>query len=1212
MELKCMENSEQNHLNLAGETLSPCSREESAHDAQNLFDAMKDEKNRNVALVGPFASGKSTIIQTLIDKYEGKGKKLFKESSGEPTLKESKRYLFHFKTQVVSLAKIGCNNSNKRNSGDKGEENDFLNEWDDEVDNSIEKSILQQFVFSKKKAKLPDSKIGRLGHLIMPSLTISGGFALLAIFSILLIFLINEIPLLSDENYWPFIRYAFFATATLFGGLLLIISNVRNLTIKYSELEISCDTDDSKNQESLFNKFLDEIIYYFRKTKINTVFFEDLERFKNLEIFLKLRELNYLLNNNEELKKSIGKITFVYAINNEMFDCGTDRVKFFDYLYSISPSFTPSNREELLYKGLTEDKVLNWKDFDKESIMILSSYIDDRRMLISVINDLRYSWQKLDEETKKQNNSARQLLALTIYKNKYPQKYAELEKGEGELVEAIKTLQKEYAEKATEAREKPKKIQDDLNLRIHEDITDLERCFCMFLGVLISKGENFYYDSNDMITVDSAKDLYRLLTFENNQYVKCSKVQYKRITVGKMFDFLPELPVLLKSTSSEKVSAISCKRKELEKAIEDYQKFPVDEFDLAVSYPEIINQSKEFTELLKVLLVRGFIDHNYRRFLYRGMAGFLSPNDKAFVNNINIKGGLKSELQLDEPKLILERLSLSDCKEMNILNFDLIDYLFGADRIEKPKEVESIKDQLKLNNEIVKQFIGDYFLNRQERSNKRLLFFLLENRFDVFEILNKCGLDDLTMNFLEKCCLIECNPTFIEKQTRIQEVVKCFAEKANECGFYRGMKMEYVSLLSKYGCIVDDLNEITKIEVFKEINRTNMWKINYSNLSILCKNLFPKVPVDELLKKDFESIRGIDVALCLYLEQNIDRFVSEILLQLPALNLHEKMIQKILLSGKVLDENKKKVIEKQNGNIAYVPGYSPTVISELMQVKKLLITMTDLSKISSKQDLNDIRVYLNDCFNKITDNDGSRSFKSLTIILLSEDSPLNLNVFELFSNHARNLYNSQIRFDEIKDTGVLLSLIDKMDVNSLRNYSNHINSLNEPKVTAQYFLKFINQSQPIPSTLALTPRALKIVLEQRHGISETWHNAIKLGYETEQDGVEELIGYVCDKKIDLGQLYALFAKSGNLSSQKFLLSLQVSFKADLSGKLNVIKMYDDCLKELIEKKSAAVPSGNDSIKIFRFIIKKEKLSFELDHKEGRYILRSKDEKNENQ
>lgn len=32
----------------------------------------------------------------------------------------------------------------------------------------------------------------------------------------------------------------------------------------------------------------------------------------------------------------------------------------------------------------------------------------------------------------------------------------------------------------------------------------------------------------------------------------------------------------------------------------------------------------------------------------------------------------------------------------------------------------------------------------------------------------------------------------------------------------------------------------------------------------------------------------------------------------------------------------------------------------------------------------------------------------------------------------------------------------------------------------------------------------------------------------------------------------------------------------------------------------------------RFIIKKEKLAFELDHKEGRYILRSKDEKSENQ
>ncbi len=1203
MELKCMENSEQKHLNLAGETLSPCSREESALDAQNLFDAMKDEKNRNVALVGPFASGKSTIIQTLIDKYEGKGR--LGKNDGGARFKESLRYIANFKTQVVSLAKISCNHSNIDKTNGCSEENGSSKEWGVNIDNSIEKSILQQFVFSKKKSRLPSSKIGRLGHSVLSSILISVGILLLALCAVFMYFVIKDIPKLPKKDFWPFVVFACSSALCLVIGLVLIMFNVKNLTIKYKEIEISCDTDYTKNQESLFNKFLDEIIYYFRKTKINTVFFEDLERFKNQEIFLKLRELNFLLNNSEELQKSVGKITFVYAINNEMFDCGTDRVKFFDYLYSISPSFTPSNREELLYKGLTEDKVLNWKDFDKESIMILSSYIDDRRMLISVINDLRYSWQKLDEETKKQSNSARQLLALTIYKNKYPQKYAELEKGQGELIKALKTLREKYNNQAEQIKKKRDEIQNELNELISKGVDDLDRCYCLFLGVLLFKGEN---SSRDSTYINTPQELSRLLGLNYDQFVKSSFVANRCIQVGKLSTLLPEVNIYLKTTSNKTTGAISCKREELDAANNEYKNLPADEYAIAVCYPESINQSDELTDLLKVLLVHGFIDHNYRRFLYRGMAGFLSPNDEAFVNNINIKGGLKSELKLDEPKLILERLSLSDCKEMNVLNFDLIDYLFEANWKANPK-VASIKAQLKMNNEIVKQFIEDYFLNRKERSNKRLLFFLLENRFDVFEILNKCGLDDLTMNFLEKYCLIECNPTFIEKQTRIQEVIKRFAEKANECGFYRGMKMEYVSLLSKYGCIVDDLNEIKEIEVLKEIDRTYMWKMNYSNLSILCKNLFPKVPVDELLKRDFDSIRSIDVALCSYLEQNIDQFVSEILLQLPALSLHEKMIQRILLSGKVLNENKKKVIEKQNDNIAYLPGYSDAVIFELLQVKKLQITMTDLLKISSKQDLNDIRVYLDECFNKIIDNDYSQSFRLLTIKLLSVDSPVNLSVYNLYSSHLRSGWSPQIRFDEIKDTGVLLSLIDKMDVNSLRSYFNHINSLNEPKVKAQYFLRFVNQPQQIPATLALTPRALKIVLEQQPVVSNNWHNAIKLGYETEQDGVEELIGYVCEKNMDLGQSYAVFAKSGDLSSRENLLLSQVRSKTDLPSKLNVIKMYDESLKELIEKKSVVVPSGNDSIKVFRLVIKKEKLPLELDHNKNEYKLVSKDNEN---
>ena len=60
--------------------------------------------------------------------------------------------------------------------------------------------------------------------------------------------------------------------------------------------------------------------------KYDVVFFEDLDRLNNAEIFVKLRELNILLNNDEAIKKPV---KFVYAVRDDIFS-DKDRTKFFE------------------------------------------------------------------------------------------------------------------------------------------------------------------------------------------------------------------------------------------------------------------------------------------------------------------------------------------------------------------------------------------------------------------------------------------------------------------------------------------------------------------------------------------------------------------------------------------------------------------------------------------------------------------------------------------------------------------------------------------------------------------------------------------------------------------------------------------------------------------------------------------------------------------
>ena len=54
---------------------------------------------------------------------------------------------------------------------------------------------------------------------------------------------------------------------------------------------------------SYFDKYLDEIVYYFEVSRRDIVVFEDLDRFDNVQIFETLRALNTLLNGSAQIRK---------------------------------------------------------------------------------------------------------------------------------------------------------------------------------------------------------------------------------------------------------------------------------------------------------------------------------------------------------------------------------------------------------------------------------------------------------------------------------------------------------------------------------------------------------------------------------------------------------------------------------------------------------------------------------------------------------------------------------------------------------------------------------------------------------------------------------------------------------------------------------------------------------------------------------------------
>ena len=261
--------------------------------------AIKEKNIKNIAITGNYGSGKSSILNTY-----------------QKNSKHKKRFL------NISLATF--------------DKKDYKTD-----ENVIEKSILQQLFYKEKIKKTPFSRFKKINNL-NDKLWLKLIIMILIIFSI--IWFINPNLFYSAKD-WIIdkFNYNFIVFNNridtilnfLIKSIILILSvsvivyllnviykviiNISyKFTIKKYDMELEITPKDKQTKESIFNKYIDEIIYFFEITDYDIVIFEDLDRIKNYAgLFIKLRELNTLLNNSKIIKKD--KITFIYAVKDDVF-----------------------------------------------------------------------------------------------------------------------------------------------------------------------------------------------------------------------------------------------------------------------------------------------------------------------------------------------------------------------------------------------------------------------------------------------------------------------------------------------------------------------------------------------------------------------------------------------------------------------------------------------------------------------------------------------------------------------------------------------------------------------------------------------------------------------------------------------------------------------------------------------------------------------------
>ena len=633
--------------------------EDSYKAVERLMQNLDTEGVCNIGVTGPYGSGKSSVIKTLIA-HDGNKHKFLE----------------------LSLATLD----------DEGAEKD---------EKKIEANLLKQMVYREKHDTLSNSRFRRVQFHSIWSLIWKPLFVIAVIIAfaiayepkILKIDNIYDFFNLGSKNIWWDCSAVVVLLIALFFFVRYVIktygrSKLRKLNISDGEIEIG-------EEDSVFSEHLAEILYFFQETEYNVVVFEDLDRFQNKKIFLKLRELNYILNKSKELGGR--KIKFVYAVKDDMFD-DASRTKFFDYIVPIIPVMNMWNARDLLKKEL-KDRGYDEKEISDDDMKVIAFFIDDMRILINIANEYEQYRERLDPEGTKLE--AKKLLSAIVYKNYHPDDFSDLHNQKGNIYDCINKKEDfaKYAiNKVLADREKNIEVRER---NLHLSLKELRM-------VYMSYYTKQYQLQNSTIRIDGVFKAPQAFVDDENLFNKLTTI--KRLTHKpyggyentRDVDFSEVETLVSQDSYSDRVTAITYvgkdikkERRELEKEKSRIRSYSLK--DLIVKFnlnDEPIYERIGLSPMADLFLRRGLIAEDYYDYMSYFYDGMITNSDRELLLEMNRNAKLDFDRHIDKVENFFKELPSFVYNTDAILNKDLVDYV-AKTNIRNNNEFNLIIDKIK-------------------------------------------------------------------------------------------------------------------------------------------------------------------------------------------------------------------------------------------------------------------------------------------------------------------------------------------------------------------------------------------------------------------------------------------------------------------------------------------------------------------------------------
>ena len=870
--------------------------------------AFQNKKVRNIALTGPYGAGKSSIIDTFLRQND-------EDRSAVNKIR-------------ASALKISMATFLKGNVATDDPDAKIKIDADE-----VEKGILKQLFYKVEPNKIPQSRYRKL-HPIKRLKTFS--YVLMTMLAVLF-FMTAFVPSTCDRFMKViesvvslvlpapiFTKIAAILLLILFAWIITCLYRTGISKFRVKEIKLPADTtvqSGTEEADSVFNRNLDEIMYFFEETGYRTIFFEDLDRLDNPQIFVHLRELNNLLNNDDAIKTK--PIVFVYAVRDDIFS-KEDRTKFFDFIIPVIPVINSTNSGEILLQRLQESKANEIEhNISQGFVLDIAPFISDMRILQNIYNEF-VIYKKTLRTSQELSLSDEQMLAMIVFKNLYPSDFADIQDEKGVLKEAINDKKRFIVNQKQLIQEEIDDYSSVIMRSQNDTCKSIRELKYAMLGMLMggpyrfdSFGSNAWNSSGVSAStiMQDEYDMERLIQ-ANYKYIHFMN-QYNSST-NTAFD--PEvLPAYierwkaLKKVGEKSIEGLQIELEKLREKQHCLSGMTLVELLKAYTVGEVFSEDVQANQLLVFLLRRGYIDEKYTSYINYFKGTSITKDDMNFILAVKNQTPLDFDYRLTKTSMVAERLQEYEFEQKAIYNFDLLEELLDSEISEK---LMTFIKQLSDGDDISWHFIDEFV----SRTSKQRLFIrlLAENwsgmwahisadetlTYDHQLIYLQNILSESEIATIEAQNIDACMTHYFEEHPDIlQRLRECNNDKIISIIDSLDVQFSSLRIDAVSSVVLDSVFEKSHYVVNEEMLKT---VIAYKNSALL----------DAFERKPYSTITALNYpALLQYIQDNIVKFIDEIVLAHGSLSDSPEDIMDMLVRLEGETELQVKLIEQENFQI---------------------------------------------------------------------------------------------------------------------------------------------------------------------------------------------------------------------------------------------------------------------------------------------------------